>query len=354
MHIAHVNADKGIAPHRSKGAAVHLCAMREAFNELGHSVSALDQPDASKLLGALEAAHDEAPLGLVYERLALNAYSGTEFSKRHKLPHVIEVNAPLDEEEARYRGNSKAQRDTGQLAASLCSADLLLCVSEACAAWARSKGAQDERVVVAGNGVDVRRFAPARRQEGVLNEYVAPDKFVIGFHGRLRPWHAFGRLVKACKGMLEKGHEVHLVMIGKGDFKEEVQAELPPQSWTHLPWVDHALVGAYVARFDVLPLSYDPAQPCYFSPLKLLEGMAAGAAAVVPDLGDLAESVKAGKAGLIYDAEAPDALQESLTELYLDPARRASLAQAGRQAAEQHSWLSIASEVLRIVGGNKN
>ena len=350
MRLAHLNCDRGIHPDRAKGAAVHLRAMREAFAELGAEVCSIDEPDAERALEKLHAAHSEGELDFVYERLALSSAVGERFTRSEGVPHVIEVNAPLDEEEQAYRAGSGVNVDLDTIQATLSGARLVLCVSSACAEWAVRRGASPERVVVAGNGVDARRFHPGRRAEAHAGLELPADAFVLGFHGRLRPWHGFDRLVRAAGVLHERGVPVHLLMVGKGDYAEEAAKVLPAENWTHIEWVDHDDVGRLVARFDVLPLSYDPDRDCYFSPLKLLEGMAAGATAVVPDLGDLAPSVGHGAAGVVYDPSDPNALAESLMRLYDDPEARAELAAEGRRIAEGHSWVSIASDVLEVIG----
>jgi len=349
MRVIHLNADRGIGPKRSKGAAVHLRAMREAFAELGAEVVAIDEANAEKVSSLLEETLRQGPVELVYERLSLNAFAGGEFARRHGLPHVLEVNAPLDEEAARYRADASPEVDADRMGELVRGARLVLCVSNECAEWARRKGAQDDRVVVAGNGVDTARFHPSRRDELPSSVDIPTDAFVIGFHGRLRPWHGFERLVAATKDLVERGLPVHLLMIGKGEYAEAVRGVLPRDRWTHVPWVDHDDVGSYVARYDVLPLSYDPSLPCYFSPLKLLEGMAAGAVAVVPDLGDLASTVQDGRAGLIYDPNDDGALAQAIAQLHADPDSRAALVAEGRRVAKEHSWISIAELVLNYV-----
>jgi glycosyltransferase involved in cell wall biosynthesis len=352
MRIVHLNSDKGIQPGRNKGAAVHLCAMREAFSALEQDLLAIDEHNPVKVERSLLEAHAQAPIDLIYERLALNAYAGSAFASALRIPHVLELNAPLDEEAARHRGDSHTRPDQAQLAIQLQQASLLLCVSEDVAAWARAKGAAEARICVAGNGVDAQRFHPQRRNEEILSLSLPDAEFVIGFHGRLRPWHGFERLVAATEALLQQGHAVHLLMLGEGDFEAVIQDKLPSASWTHLPWVDHAAVGAYVARFDVLPLSYAADQPCYFSPLKLLEAMAAGVPVVVPNLGDLPATVLQGQAGLIYDAGDPEALAASISKLIEDAELRSTLALEGCRVAESHSWNSIALMVLQSVGGN--
>lgn len=353
MKLIHLNSDRGIHPKREKGAAVHLRAMRESFASLGAGVIAIDEPDQLVVSELLRAQHAASPIDFVYERLALGAYAGAEFASLNDVPHVLEVNAPLDEEELRFRDvSSRAELDLdrSRMQHALAGAQTVLCVSRACADWALSHGATSSSVVVAGNGVDAERFHPRRREEDSCTPAIPEDAFVLGFHGRLRPWHAFERLVRAARELRDRGLPVHLSIVGKGDFADQIADSLPPESWTHVEWVDHAEVGRLVARFDVLPLCYDPAVPCYFSPLKLLEGMAAGAVAVVPDLGDLSAAVGDGWAGCVYDPHDPNALANCIEQLYHDVERRLALASAGRRVAEERSWIRIAELVLERVG----
>lgn len=346
MRLVHFNADRGISPRRAKGAAVHLAAMRAAFTELGVEVLSLDEPDPELGARRLEELHAAGGVDVLYERLALDAPAGAAFARRHGIPHVLEVNAPLDEEEQRYR--AQAGRDTAPdtLREALVGASEVLCVSRACAAWAEERGAAPERVLVAGNGVDARLFHPGRRAEGHALHALDDEAFVIGFHGRLRPWHGFERVVAATASLRARGVPAHLLIVGRGEFAPHLEGHLEPTAWTHIEWVNHEEVGSLIARFDTLPLAYDPDQPCYFSPLKLLEGMAAGAVAVVPDLGDLAAEVRHGAAGVVYDPRDQGALARELAALHDAPGTRATLATAARAVAEKRSWLGIAEGVL--------
>lgn len=353
MKLIHLNSDRGIHPKRAKGAAVHLRAMRESFAALGADVVEIDEPEQRLVDARLRSELSAGPIDFVYERLALGAHAGAEFASLHDVPHVLEVNAPLDEEELRFRAvgsRNDLERNLERLRRALAGAQTVLCVSTACSSWALANGADPRSVIVAGNGVDAERFHPRRRDETASTIGIPRDAFVLGFHGRLRPWHAFERLVRAARELHQRGVPVHLSMVGKGDFAECIGDALPREAWTHVEWVDHAEVGRHVARFDVLPLCYDPAVPCYFSPLKLLEGMAAGAVAVVPELGDLSSVVVDGRAGSVYDPHDEGALARCIEQLYRDSAHRSRLAKAGRSVAEQRSWIRIAELVLERVG----
>lgn len=348
MHVACVNQDPGVGPTRSKGAAVHLAAMRRSFAQLGAEVSAFDEPDAAALAQALDAA---PPIDLVYERYALGKGAAAAFCQRRQLPHVLEVNAPLAEEAARFRDqppDPEAERNDRNV---FSSASRVLAVSSAVADYAIGRGAHPERVEVVANGVDPSAFHPARRAEPAPELAVPEGRFVLGFHGRLRPWHGFERVAEIAGQLLQRGIDVHLVTVGTGDFAAATEPHLAPERASHVGWQPHDQVGRFVARFDVLPLPYPADAPCYFSPLKLAEAMASGVVPVVPALGDLPRAVTDGRTGRVLERADTESFVAAIEELALHPPLRAALAQEAALAAAQHTWRGIAEDVLRHARG---
>lgn len=352
MRIVCLNQDSGIGPERKKGAAVHLAAMRDAFAALGAEVLPVDESDEARVQGALERAL-AGGIDLVYERYALGKHRGARFARAHGLPFVLEVNAPLAEEEARYRGGSADPEVAARERELFGAATLAVAVSSAVARYAVERGAAPERVHVCPNGVDTRRFRPRAPGDAVRARLVPGQRFALGFHGRLRPWHGFELFARAAARLLALGEDVHLVLVGEGEFEPHLAAaSIPAERVTRVPWVDHAEIGPYVASFDALPLTYDPAAPCYFSPLKLAEAMACGVVPVLPPLGDLAQVARDGVDALFYPAGDLAALVAALRGLSADPARRAALARGALASAQQKSWDAIATFVLEsTVGG---
>lgn len=347
MHVACLNTDRGIEPGARKGAAVHVAAMREAFARCGARVTPVDEKESGAAATALETAHARVPLDLVYERYALGGDSGARFCARHGVPLVLEVNSPLLEEERLYRGLRDAAALEEQERRIFGAARRILAVSSQVAQAVLARGVPEGRVLVRPNAVDTLRFRPRRAGDPQPDGVEAGD-FVLGFHGRLRPWHGFPLLVRAAAGLLARGVPARLLLVGEGDFEAQTRGLLPATRVTRVPWTPHELLGPLVARFDVLPLGYPEDAPCWFSPLKLLEAMAAGAVPVVPRLGDLPRVVRDRRNGLLYPAGDLPALVEALAELHARPGRRGALAAAARRSAQRRSWTALAREVLLL------
>jgi len=347
MRIAHVNPDPGIAPGRHKGAAVHVDAIRRALSELGVDVVAVDAGTDPEVRERLDAAHAVGPLTLVYQRYALQRFAACTFCREHDLPFVLEVNAPLLEEERRWRGRNPGA-DGAREREVFVAATVVMAVSSEIGRWVTERGADPSRTLVRPNAVDARRFRP-RSPGDALRGKIAPEStFVLGFHGRLRPWHRFDRLVVVLERLVDEGLPVHLLAVGEGPFREALQGRVPEERATLVPWVAHEETARYVACFDALALAYSEEDGSYFSPLKLLEAMACAAVPVVPALGDLPRVVTHEESGLLYPPGDVAALTSAVRRLVLDPSLRETLGRAARAVAEPRSWQAIAREVLGI------
>lgn len=353
MRLACVNQDPGVGPEREKGAAVHLREMRSAFGRLGAEVASVDHSDPLEVRAHLEQLAAAGPLDLVYERYALGAFAAGRFARQRGLPHVLEVNAPLSAEARRYRPLQHRPAQDPALDADaerelFSGADLVLAVSTAVGAFARDQGTRAEHIAVRPNGVDTQRFRPLEEREraAMRQELGLAGRFVLGFHGRLRPWHNLDLLGRATASLIESGVQAHVLTIGVGEFEAALGAHLAPHHWTVLGWRERDEIARLVACFDVLPLTYAESPEFYFSPLKLLEGMGSGVVPVVPDLGDLVETVTHGRDGLVYAAGNQEALVVQMRLLHENRALRARLSRAGRVTAKAHSWEDIARTVL--------
>ncbi len=345
MRVLCVNQDPGISPDRSKGAAIHLMALREAFGAEGAAVLALDEPDAGRLDVALEAALAAGPVDLVYERYALGGVTASRFARRTGVPHVLEVNAPLLEEARAHRG---VEDDGTLLAAEIeayTHADRVLAVSSEVARSVLARGVASARVVVRPNAVDAERFLPLAGTERSIPG-VPDDRVVLGWHGRLRPWHGFERLAALVGRLLHEGLPVHLLAVGAGDVAASLRDRVPSTHATTLGWRPQSEVARIVARFDLMALTYPPEAPCYFSPLKLLEAMAVGAVPVVPDLGDLSSVVRHGHDGLVVTAGDDVALYDSVVRLVEDSDLRRRFGDAAIGTARRRSWRGLAAEIM--------
>jgi glycosyltransferase involved in cell wall biosynthesis len=159
---------------------------------------------------------------------------------------------------------------------------------------------------------------------------------IVGLVGRLQPWKGQDRLLRAQALLRDRGHRMHLVIVG-GDawgLSSEYAASLPTLiaelgldgAVTMTGQVPDA--GPYVEQFDVLVNASDP-EP--FG-IVLLEAMARGVAVVGVDSGGPSEFVENGRTGVLARSGSPEHLADALEQLLVSDSRRAEIAQAGRES----------------------
>lgn len=350
MRIACVSQDRGIAPGARKGAAVHVLALRAALRELGHDVCEFDESDPARLRVALEREAAARPFDFVYERCALGADAASRFAAAARIPHVLELNAPLEFEERVYRERTVSADVQRREVEVLRSAAAVLCVSTQVAAYARERGARASAVHVLPNAVDTRVFRPRAADDALRARLVPEGRVALGFHGRLRPWHAFELVVRAGAALLSAGLPLHLVLVGEGEFEAACAGRIPRERITRVDWQPYPGIARTVACFDLLALGSFAAQPYYYSPLKLREAMACGVVPVVPRLGDLPQLVADGRDGACYEPGSAEDLARVLEPLVRDGARRTALATAACASAGRTSWHDVAQRTLDLLG----
>jgi glycosyltransferase involved in cell wall biosynthesis len=99
----------------------------------------------------------------------------------------------------------------------------------------------------------------------------------------------------------------------------------------------------------------------YACPLKLIEYLAAGLPAVVPDQANIRELVTDRESGILFEPESTNALSAALAHLTSDDGLRRRLGSSARQTVERRdlTWSGNARRVVREVepllqGGSSN
>jgi glycosyltransferase involved in cell wall biosynthesis len=379
MNVAYVCADPGVPVFGRKGASVHVQEVIRAMLARGVSVTlfarrfggapptGLADVAAVQLpaIGGVEGAARERALvesnnaitsmlrarggfDLVYERHSLWCHAAMEFAQDSSVPGVLEVNAPLIDEQARYRALCEPELARSSSVRSFRAATVIAAVSADVAAYVRGQVPEHGRVHILPNGVDPARFKPESAARQALPERT------IGFVGTLKPWHGVDILLDAF-GLLSRAGSVRLLLVGDGPERTALETRATAlglgSAVEFTGAVDPEAVPAYLASMDVAVAPYPSMEGFYFSPLKLYEYMAAGCAIVASDIGQIRDVVEHGRTGLLVEPGNSRALAGAISELLADPHRRRLLGESARAAAvERHSWSRVVDRVLQLSG----
>lgn len=335
----------GAVPEQLRGVHVHELPPPSAPSAAEREV-ACRRTDA-EVAEVLDGVHDERPLDLLYERYSLWGRTATAWARRRGVPAVLEVNAPLVDEQAAHRVLVDRAGAEEVARAALSAAGAVVCVSEGVSAWARSQSQHPHRVRTVANGVDTRRVRPA------VAATPSGGRFTIGFVGTLKPWHGVEDLVEAFGQLVAEDTSYRLLLVGDGPQRETLEAQarrlgvLDRVEMTGA--VPPSQIPALLHRMQVAVAPYPMLPDFYFSPLKIYEYLAAGLPVVATSVGDVPAALEHGALGVLVAPGTPRELADAIAGLRADPARRLRLGRAARAAAvERHDWTTVVGRILEL------
>jgi len=308
-----------------------------------------------RLAGYLRTVAREVRPTLIYERHSLFSLAGVRLAARLDIPSVLEVNAPLTRERSAHEGLRAVRFARWRERQALRGASRVVCVSGWLRDHARRLGVEEDRIRVIPNGVDPRAFRPHPRPPLPQGMERLEGRFTVGFCGSLKPWHDVDLLLGALTR--ESGvREMGLLVIGEGPGEVALRARAdelgvrPRVVWAGAR--PAAQVRELLALCDAIAVPSPPLTDFYFSPLKLLEGMALGLPVVATDIGDAAQ-IAGGEspAALLVPPGDTSAFARALDTLAADPDLRRRLGEEGRRRAERHSWDRVVEQSLEDLPG---
>ncbi|MDQ3382955.1 MAG: glycosyltransferase family 4 protein, partial [Actinomycetota bacterium] len=339
IRVAYLCADPGVPVFGAKGASVHVQEIIRAWQARGAQVTLYctrtgdlvpadltgvrvvrvpvdgGDPTLDKQQRTAVREHHQARAAseladrvvadgadIVYERYSLFSTALAEVTRRLGVPGILEVNAPLIEEQRDHRQLVDEPAAAQALQVQVAAAASVCCVSQPVADWVRRRAgipAGDPRVVVTPNGVNTDRIGPV----GPAGDGPATVLFV----GTLKPWHGVDVLLRAA-ALATRPWRLRIVGDGPQAGALDVQAD---RLGLHVDFrgavaperVPAALAGASVAVAPYPALTGSDAQ--YFSPLKIYEYAAAALPVVASQVGQVPRIVRHGRTGLLVPPSDP-------------------------------------------------
>ena len=370
MRIAYVTVDPGLPVFGTKGASVHIQEVVRELIRRGHDVTVhttragRDIPDDLAGLevietridaddpGARERAQQEVSAriaariiaggaDLVYERYSLFSTALAEVAEATGAAGILEVNAPLIEEQRTHRVLVDEEAAAKALARQVAAATATVAVSDPVRDWVRERTGS-ESVHTVPNGVSITRIVP--RPEDIGDP-------VVTFVGTLKPWHGVADLLAAA-ALAKRPWKLRIIGDGPERAALEEQAaglgiEVDFRGAVAPADMPGQLAGSAIGVAPYPDLGGEQQQ--YFSPLKVYEYLAAGLPVVASAVGQLPQIL--GELGTLVPPSDPAALAAAIDTLAADPVLRGKLGWRGRmQAEEKHSWAGAVDRILGLAG----
>ncbi|MFA9446047.1 glycosyltransferase [Egicoccus sp. AB-alg6-2] len=218
-----------------------------------------------------------------------------------------------------------------------------------------ARGVEADRITVVPNAVDTEVFRPGGRGGPIRRRLGVPDgRVLLGYISSLVPYEGVEVLLRGARHLLDRGHDVGVVVVGDGTARagwerEATELGLGARA-TFTGRVPHGDIQAYYEAIDVFVVPRRDERVCRnVTPLKPVEAMALERCVVVSDLPALAEMVEEGVTGRTFPAEDPVGLADVVEPLLHDPGTRARLGAAARErVVAERTWAANGARYARI------
>jgi len=185
-------------------------------------------------------------------------------------------------------------------------------------------------------GVDLTAFHPRLRDRSLWSEMgIAEDAFCLLYVGRVSAEKNLAPLADAFLEALQSNPSLHLILIGDGPFREELESCLSPSGHAHFTGV---LNGEALSRaFASADLFVFPSLTDTFGN-SVIEALASGLPCLVSDEGGPREIVIPNVCGDIFRSQESSSLRDGILSLAADPMRLERYRAAARLRAEDFTY----------------
>ena len=207
-----------------------------------------------------------------------------------------------------------------------------------------------KRFVVVRLGIELEQRVRAEngaREEARRLLGIPPERFVVGWIGRMTGVKRTGDVLLGLKALRERGVDACLCLVGDGPDRTALEEQA-----YRLGLARHVLslgyqeeVARWYSAFDafVLPSANEG------TPVTAIEALAAARPVVATRVGGVPDVIRDGQDGFLVEVGDPGALAERLAQLAADPELRERMGAAGRERVlARYAVARLAEDVDRL------
>ncbi|PSW05760.1 glycosyltransferase [Photobacterium lipolyticum] len=209
----------------------------------------------------------------------------------------------------------------------------------------RGDGMAESKLSVIANGVAIQNLSQQPVVDLRQKLHLSPGTFLIAAVGSLIFRKGFDIAIEACAALEKQGVDLHLVIIGEGEQRANLEQQLSELKLEHrvtLLGEQPDVVGHLKGGCDLL---LSTAREEVFG-LVLLEAALAGVAVAAPRVGGIPEVIVDRQTGLLHQPGDVDELVSHLKALMLAPELRVQLAAASYERLQVQ--FSIQANVFKV------
>lgn len=217
----------------------------------------------------------------------------------------------------------------------------------------KGRGVDEDKIDVARNGVELRRFSPQARDEALAREVgILDGEMVVGYIGTLGMAHGLENVLAAAERL--KGKGIRFLMVGPGAERDALVEEAKRRGVENVTFVGaqpKSEMPRYWSLCD-LALGHLRDTPLFKTviPSKIFEAMGMGVPVLLAaPKGEASEIVEGEGVGVWVRAGDASALAEAVLFLKENPQRMRGYARACLPAAMRHSRERQAGLVLKTL-----
>ena len=208
-------------------------------------------------------------------------------------------------------------------------------------------GPVQDKITVICNSVDVRRYqqpvdtARVRRQLGL-----AQDARLMAVVATFKTQKGHRYLIEAAPSLVSEFPDLHILFIGDGDLREELQAQTRALGLdAHIHYL-----GSRNDVSDLLAASDYFVLPSLWEGLSmaLVEAMASGLPIIATEVSGTKQVMVAGETGLLVAPGNAQQLKEAIMQLLSEPARARAMALAAQRRVEAFSAKKQAADHIAL------